>query len=1087
MKRRITALIAAAVLAFSSAAAVPAEETETPTTTEVWETETQAFEEETPETETENETDTEVSDTENSAPQTEEIPAEAETEDCLFRTPPEDAETERKEIEASEPATEAEAEEIVIETKASAIETEEISIETENPDESETEEEIPIEAEEIETSAELKKAEATILLTASPSISASNASPLEGGKVTHTIKIRFSGGGADSWTCFAATPKNGMILESVSVESGSYYSGKRLNVIRSGGEESVPMNGTVNLTGKGEVGKIEIHMTGEGTGPKSGTVATVVLTGRAGKAGTDAGCMVGVSTWRTGLVDVRTANCENSCPVRASGFAAVGPNASAKGLRISNGKLTYQGEETGMVGINFYDPIEYSASKGVYQKEAVRKVFDAMKKNGMSYCRVSFSPYWPSDYAAYAADEEKWFGYLDAFIRQAEDAGIGVIPTLFWNGIGTSDWLGENFSAWGDGSSRTRKFMAEYVRKVATRYADSPAVWGWEFSNEMNLWCDLPNAAEAMRGTVHPEKGTPSSRTAKDYLTTAALNSAYSAFRTEIRKYDPYRIVLSGNSAPRERAYGMYESGGKSWGDLDSEEELKKIMNLQNPGDAVTVHLYGDSKRASAEASNEETFVGVLKRCADALGKILVIEEFGGTAAEFGSATVNSEISRIMNAVLKNGIKLSSVWAAFANEGRESKPDALRNAETPSIGKIAAYGEDLAAKRGGTTWKNSEEGRKPLPKPSAVGTQVVAKGTAARPRISVPGLAEGRDFSTTYYNETKAGTATAIVVGKGSYGGTARIDYQVRYQLPAANAVSAQTYSGKALTPAVSISGLAQGRDYSVSYSNNVSAGTATATLTGRGDYAGTRTASFRINPKKLPQLSGDSSEKIYSGKEIRPSAWISGLRQGTDYVLSYSNNVKSGTATVRATGKGNYSGTSSFFFRIKENKTFSVKLKTALFVYTGKAVKPKAAVSKDGKTVPSNYLTFSYSGNKNAGIGTVKVSGKGKYAGCSGKATFEIKPPKATLKSFSAGKKKGTGTVSWKKNPQASGWQIQYSIKKNFAGAKTVEASGGKTSVQMKGLASKKTVFVRARMYKKSGGRTLYGAWSGTKSAKIR
>lgn len=67
--------------------------------------------------------------------------------------------------------------------------------------------------------------------------------------------------------------------------------------------------------------------------------------------------------------------------------------------------------------------------------------------------------------------------------------------------------------------------------------------------------------------------------------------------------------------------------------------------------------------------------------------------------------------------------------------------------------------------------------------------------------------------------------------------------------------------------------------------------------------------------------LTLDVSEFTYSGLEIKPTATVNNgtenLVEGTDYTISYENNVEAGTATVKAEGKGNYTGTLSAQFTI--------------------------------------------------------------------------------------------------------------------------------------------------------------------------
>ncbi len=60
-----------------------------------------------------------------------------------------------------------------------------------------------------------------------------------------------------------------------------------------------------------------------------------------------------------------------------------------------------------------------------------------------------------------------------------------------------------------------------------------------------------------------------------------------------------------------------------------------------------------------------------------------------------------------------------------------------------------------------------------------------------------------------------------------------------------------QTWTGSAITPTVTVKDgsttLKSGTDYTVAYSNNVNAGDATVTITGKGNYTGTVSVKFKI------------------------------------------------------------------------------------------------------------------------------------------------------------------------------------------------------------------------------------------------
>ncbi len=114
--------------------------------------------------------------------------------------------------------------------------------------------------------------------------------------------------------------------------------------------------------------------------------------------------------------------------------------------------------------------------------------------------------------------------------------------------------------------------------------------------------------------------------------------------------------------------------------------------------------------------------------------------------------------------------------------------------------------------------------------------------------------------------------------------------------------------------------------DYTASYANNINAGIATITLTGLGDFEGTtKTVTFKIAPASIAGAvvsipAGDYTSDGSSPITPVPTVTLGGktLVNGTDYTVTYANNVNGGTATVTVTGKGNYTDSTSATFTIK-------------------------------------------------------------------------------------------------------------------------------------------------------------------------
>ncbi len=207
------------------------------------------------------------------------------------------------------------------------------------------------------------------------------------------------------------------------------------------------------------------------------------------------------------------------------------------------------------------------------------------------------------------------------------------------------------------------------------------------------------------------------------------------------------------------------------------------------------------------------------------------------------------------------------------------------------------------------------------------------------------------------------------------------------------------TYDGKAKKPSVSVKygsqSLRPGVDYTVSYSNNVNAGTGRVTIKGKGNYTGSVTKSFTIKKMatSLSQCSVSLSQTdyTYDGNAKKPKVTVKygskTLKSGTDYTVSYTNNVNVGTGRVTITGKGSYAGRVLKTFTIKNARTSlsqcTVSLSQTSYTYDGKAKTPMVTVKYGSKTLRSGTdYTVSYKNNINSGTASVVVSGKGNYSG---------------------------------------------------------------------------------------------------------
>ena len=228
------------------------------------------------------------------------------------------------------------------------------------------------------------------------------------------------------------------------------------------------------------------------------------------------------------------------------------------------------------------------------------------------------------------------------------------------------------------------------------------------------------------------------------------------------------------------------------------------------------------------------------------------------------------------------------------------------------------------------------------------------------------------------------------------------------------------------------------------------------------------------------------TSTYAYDGKAKKPGVTVKlngkTLKNGTDYTVSYSNNTKVGTAKVTITGKGNYTGSVSKTYSIKNNFKKATVSGISTKAFTGKNITQSITVKYNGKTLKNDTdYTVSYSNNKKIGTATVKIAGKGSYTGTITK-TFKINPAKQEIQKLTA--KSKAFFVDWAQKGSATGYEIQYATNSKFTRAKKVTITNNKTDkTTVSKLSGKKKYYVRVRSYTTVKGTKYYGTWSASKS----
>lgn len=349
-------------------------------------------------------------------------------------------------------------------------------------------------------------------------------------------------------------------------------------------------------------------------------------------------------------------------------------------------------------------------------------------------------------------------------------------------------------------------------------------------------------------------------------------------------------------------------------------------------------------------------------------------------------------------------------------------------------------------------------------------------------------LREGTDYDLTYIENIYPGTAIMTVTGKNHYTGTLTKQFAIVADLADAviSEIPPQKYTGQPVTPEITVTlgerTLIENFDFTVSYSDNVDRGTATVTISpvAGSMYTGSNSTTFDISRELTDGTASITlidTSFVYTGSEIRPAAAVMygdrTLTEGTDYAISYVNNVNAGTATIQVTGIGAFTGTLTTQFTIlrrniircsfstPENKTYDEQPTTQnITVIDGSRV-----------LVLNQDYQIAYINNAKPGTATMTITGIGNYGGIK---TIRYVIHVADMSQVSAAASANSVKLSWDAVTGAEGYAI-YNADNDLI-AKTRQ-----TAYTIKKLKSMKIYTYKVRPYVVSDGATYYGEFSNT------
>ena len=222
-----------------------------------------------------------------------------------------------------------------------------------------------------------------------------------------------------------------------------------------------------------------------------------------------------------------------------------------------------------------------------------------------------------------------------------------------------------------------------------------------------------------------------------------------------------------------------------------------------------------------------------------------------------------------------------------------------------------------------------------------------------------------------------------------------------------------KTYNRAEQTPTVSVtdgtSPIASS-SYTVTYNGGATlpknAGNYTVVVTATGNYSGTATKTFTINPKALTDndVTLSATSFVYNKSNQKPTVTVKDgeavLVADAEYTLTNDGGTDVGSAyPVSVVGKGNYSGTINKSFAITP-ASVTISITDLTKTYNRAEQTPTVSVTDGTSPIASSSYTVTYNGGatlpKNAGNYTVVVTATGNYSGTATK-TFTINPKALT------------------------------------------------------------------------------------------
>lgn len=323
-----------------------------------------------------------------------------------------------------------------------------------------------------------------------------------------------------------------------------------------------------------------------------------------------------------------------------------------RGLTVAaDGTLRLDGQRFRNIGVNWGGAIvrifsQPSPTACAYTPDAEQDAgLDYLQSLGVKVIRVKAMPFWPAQWThgllagkawnvATSADREAYYQKIDAFLAKCRARGIGTILNLFFRHANVPDLVSSTVRGWLS-AGNVRAFAQTITQEVVTRYATDEAVYGWEWSNEVNHYNDYnQNAWPGVQTSYGTQASYPSASHIFNSTTNGSeLADVLSWWYGIVRAIDSQRIVMSGNGPC------SYSRLGGSAGTTVPILDLYREIDRDNPLNTSSLHFYGGIGYGSRNFKGFGALLTGARHWARNRGRAFIVGEIGNQPRKIASVS----------------------------------------------------------------------------------------------------------------------------------------------------------------------------------------------------------------------------------------------------------------------------------------------------------------------------------------------------------------------------------------------------------------------------------------------------------------